>query len=276
MKMNRFLFPALLLSLPLLQAGERAPQSPAAPLCPDTFTSFIFGCPYVKIPDAGSDLDPGDELPSGLFAPGKQILRLETGWWSKSLDEGRSTLPKGGKFWVNPQFHLGGFLLAATYTTADSINRQSGTLHLSYDFKIGDLTITPWFQEEFNITDNEEYQRPALSLVYELPRNWQIAATGRFDSRNSGKFYEFWIQREIPLTTKWIIYSRLTYGVNGGWVDEASSGSNHFQHTTVLAYLITRDLRLNATYSWVIPLSALRKADYNTTNAFGVSLSLSY
>ncbi len=169
----------------------------------------------------------------GLYAKESETfnkIKLQAGWASNYLSEGRENLPNEGLFTFEAETLWKGLALGAWLWVGDASAYKELNVWVSYPFQIDPLDFYVGYTR-LAFLDTDEYDNELIAgLSLEIYENISTFADAVYSTEQSGTFLELGAQYSLGLLNDSIeLTPYFVEGFDFGYASEPFSGMNHFQ-----------------------------------------------
>lgn len=203
-------------------------------------------------------------------------FELGAGWFSKYVTEGIDCLPKSGIRELAPMIKYKDVSLSAWYANGIARSYEELDLVLSYSMKLGDFTLTPWYEHQMYFTQDYNVANPAVTISYEL-RDWLALGMDtqwKVEHQMLEGYYDVFIQATWEPVESVTIGSLIRFGYNSGYNTGARDGSNCIDYSVNVSWVFSPDVTLSCSANYSQATTVLRKIQEG--NEFWLSLRMTH
>lgn len=173
-------------------------------------------------------------------------LRVDIGWDSKYLSEGRNNLPDSGIFWLNAAAQYGNLTTYALVGRADNSAYTEWNIGLEYALSVSEhLDANIGYQriESFSDGRNQDNELFAEIAYNRLP--WLVPAISYvYSTEAAGYFVEASLHSNWPLSERFTLTPYIIQGFDFKYVTPDHNGRNHLQFGLEAHYQLTANIEL--------------------------------
>ncbi len=203
---------------------------------------------------------------------------LTAGWTSKYVTEGIDCVP-GSSIWeVAPSVACKNWTLSAWYASGVSQSYEELDLVLSYTFKNGDWTFTPWYEHQIYFTPDYNVANPAFTVAYAL-NDWLTVgadAQWKIEHKVMEGYYDLFVQATWTPLENLTINPLVRLGYNSGYNTTADDGANCIDYSLKATYALTDNISVSALIYYTQAATVLRRANLGNEFVYGAYINLNF
>lgn len=203
---------------------------------------------------------------------------MTSGWTSKYVTEGIDCLPGSAIWEVAPSVAWKNWNLSAWYASGVSETYEELDVVLSYTFKQGNWTFTPWYEHQFYFTPKYNVANPAFTTSYAINEWLSVGADAQWkvEHQRLEGYYDVFVQAEWKPFEKLTIAPLIRFGYNSGYNVQVDQGANCIDYSCKVSYVLSEICSLSAVASYSQAATVLRRASEGNEFAYGFYLNLKF
>lgn len=198
-------------------------------------------------------------------------VHISAGWLSKYVTEGLDCLPGSGIWEFAPSVSYEKLTLSTWYANGVDENYDELDVVLGYSWELDRLTINPWYEHQFYLSQDTNVANPALTLSYQTT-NWMTVGAEtqvKLEHQNFESYYSAFVRMEWEPCEKVLVSPIIRYGYNGGYNIDYGDGSNSIDWGLDITWKVTKRFAVVGTVNYSQALTVLRRKDAGDEFWFG-------
>lgn len=203
---------------------------------------------------------------------------VAAGWSGKYVTEGLDCLPGSGIWEVVPAVSWKNVTLSAWYAGGDSVNYDELDLVLGYEWKAGSWTITPWYEHQFYLTQDDNVANPALTVSHAVTDWLTVGAEAQVKVKHQAleAYYSAFVQLEWSPVENVTVTPLVRYGYNGGYNIGYAHGSNCIDWGLGVTWKFAEHYSLSGSVNYSQAATVLRRRDAGDEFWLGFRLGVEF